>query len=200
MKKDFFKKAPFLLLFLFVLLSCNNDERNNVESLENNQLLQKNSGKVHTGFEDLFNEIYEGNYQVGTPKIHENSYLVTEIIVNSAVKGYFVKDTRNKNVVYYDHNAVNGILNEYKIIDKKFIKNTYDLTEDSEYNENGFSPNNTQLAGRRPFWGYGNPYLSDECINGRRYWYVKHYAFWIGFSSPEPVNDSNGNHLWAPCE
>lgn len=200
MKKDFLRKSIFLLLFTVILFGCSNEEQNNIENVENVQLLQRNSGEIYEGFEDLFNEIYDGNFQVGTSKTYESNFLVTEISVNSIVKGYFVEDTRNNSIIYFNHNDLNGSLDKYTIENEILIKNTYDLTKDSEYAENGFSPDNTQLARRRPFWGYGDPYLSEDCINGRRYWYERHYAFWIGFSEPQPVYGSDGSHMWAPCE
>lgn len=207
MKKNLLKSVVILFSISAMFFSCTSENSDPIveESAkvdENSQIFQRNANEVYEEYIDLFDNLYGTSFDVLSTDTYEQTdgeYYVTKVNLNNNLEGYFV-DLPDRNVVYLEHNMSTGNLDyyDYDEINDNMTLASHDLTLDSEYDYSPFSLE--RVAGPRKFWGFGEPYLSSECINGRRYWLQQHYVFWIGWSEPQYVPAVGGGNLWAPCE
>ena len=88
-----------------------------------------------------------------------------------------------------------GTLSQWSLNNGVIVKDVYDLTQDSNYAIDGFSPK-TILTGKRRFWG--SAYSQGPCNNGIAQLYVDYYVFGIRVDH-DPAVGVDGGDMYEPC-
>ena len=193
------KKLTYNLIGLCIVCSifaCSSDSENLNNFQETNledppsSLQSKISNDTFKDYEAILDSLY-ASYTImkQSTEIKDQGikYYVTEVHVNSSLKGFFVEVPLANKAVYLDRNG--DLVTLYNNSDTKNPVQTYDLTNDPLYAEIGFSPYQpeNEMEGRKFFGEDTNTYTiaCGECNCTMAV--STFYVFWIAVSQSDPI-------------
>lgn len=192
-------KKVFLLLIAGVLsASCSSDSDTATALPTSNREVRE----AYPQFTDLFASLYPlGVYVDDTPIRRSEAGLVYTItkVYNpdrTRILGYF--EDVDASVVYYQHDAPMKTITMHSFIARgSYRSELMDVSADPVYASYGIDVAYTSSTAR--VFGWGDPYLSDDCVNGKRYW-LQNKRFLGIRVNVRRVQGLDGEDMWAPCE
>ena len=198
-----YSKLLAVALFAIFSASCSTDSTDVVNDAPQNSAL-RTTATTYPEFGNLFKSLYGSAYYISDSSIAATSrgvdYKITEVYDASrrTVLGYF-EDSQD-GVFYYKHDAAQKTITEYAYRAGAYLSHVQDLSGDPVYGSVGINPIRVQPASQHPGFGWGDPHLSDDCVNGRRYWVQDKYFAFVRVNTRPVMNLANTEQLWAPCE
>lgn len=184
------------------LHSCSDDNQSTTSST---LPMQRGTSGEFRDYDQLLLNMYNGRDSVCASVTYRHNsvnYKVANVLADSGsgytLRGYLMYEDRNNTTAYYTGDFRNGIIDEYvyNFSRQTYDSRQYDVSHDSIFQHDGFSPTIPEVQGRR-FWGWEYN-MHGPCVNGTRTITKTYYVCWVGVNTVD-ATDENGDVLTEPC-